>query len=249
LKYVEIYVKTALSKSGLESTDYALNPYKGCEHRCVYCYSPYVIHMPLEEWNGVVYVKRNLPTVLDKELKKKKGFITIGTVTDAYQPAEKKYEITRKSLEVLRRHRRDISILTKSSLILRDIDIIERIPHAEIGVTITTLQEEWRRKIEPNASSIDERLRILEEFRDKAITYAFIGPIFPDILMDDLPELLNLLKEFGVSYVIFDRFRYKEGMILPNFLEEIVKNADYYKVKMQIMRLIKSLKMRIYFEW
>ncbi|OYT60742.1 radical SAM protein, partial [Euryarchaeota archaeon ex4484_178] len=167
MKYVEIYVKTALSKSGLESTDYALNPYKGCEHRCVYCYSPYVIHMPLEEWNGVVYVKRNLPTVLDKELKKKKGFITIGTVTDAYQPAEKKYEITRKSLEVLRRHRRDISILTKSSLILRDIDIIERIPHAEIGVTITTLQEEWRRKIEPNASSIDERLRILEEFRGK----------------------------------------------------------------------------------
>ena len=249
MKYVEIYVKTALSKSGLESTDYALNPYKGCEHRCVYCYSPYVIHMPLEEWNGVVYVKRNLPTVLDKELKKKKGFITIGTVTDAYQPAEKKYEITRKSLEVLRRHRRDISILTKSSLILRDIDIIERIPHAEIGVTITTLQEEWRRKIEPNASSIDERLRILEEFRGKAITYAFIGPIFPDILMDDLPELLNLLKEFGVSYVIFDRFRYKEGMILPNFLEEIVKNADYYKVKMQIMRLIKSLKMRVYFEW
>jgi len=249
LKYVEIYVKTALSKSGLESTDYALNPYKGCEHRCVYCYSPYVIHMPLEEWNGVVYVKRNLPTVLDKELKKKKGFITIGTVTDAYQPAEKKYEITRKSLEVLRRHRRDISILTKSSLILRDIDIIERIPHAEIGVTITTLQEEWRRKIEPNASSIDERLRILEEFRGKAITYAFIGPIFPDILMDDLPELLNLLKELGVSYVIFDRFRYKEGMILPNFLEEIVKDADYYKVKMQIMRLIKSLKMRVYFEW
>jgi len=248
LRYIEIYVKRALSKSGLEGTDYALNPYRGCEHRCIYCYSPYVLHMPLEEWNEVVYVKRNLPTVLNKELKKRKGIITIGTVTDAYQPAEEVYEITRKSLEVLKKHRRRISILTKSSLILRDMDILKNMD-AEIGVTITTMREEWRKKIEPNASPIPERFQVLEEFKDRAITYAFIGPIFPKILLDDIQDLLLNLSKVGVSYVIFDRFRYKKGMQLPQYLDDMVRDADYYELKGRIMRLARSLGVRAYFEW
>lgn len=248
MRYIEIYVKRALSKSGLEGTDYALNPYRGCEHRCIYCYSPYVLHMPLEEWNEVVYVKRNLPTVLNKELKKRKGIITIGTVTDAYQPAEEVYEITRKSLEVLKKHRRRISILTKSSLILRDMDILKNMD-AEIGVTITTMREEWRKKIEPNASPIPERFQVLEEFKDRAITYAFIGPIFPKILLDDIQDLLLNLSKVGVSYVIFDRFRYKKGMQLPQYLDDMVRDADYYELKGRIMRLARSLGVRAYFEW
>ena len=248
MRYIEIYVKRALSKSGLEGTDYALNPYRGCEHRCIYCYSPYVLHMPLEEWNEVVYVKRNLPTVLNKELKKRKGIITIGTVTDAYQPAEEVYEITRKSLEVLKKHRRRISILTKSSLILRDMDILKNMD-AEIGVTVTTMREEWRKKIEPNASPIPERFQVLEEFKDRAITYAFIGPIFPKILLDDIQDLLLNLSKVGVSYVIFDRFRYKKGMQLPQYLDDMVRDADYYELKGRIMRLARSLGLRAYFEW
>ncbi len=248
MRYIEIYVKRALSKSGLEGTDYALNPYRGCEHRCIYCYSPYVLHMPLEEWNEVVYVKRNLPTVLNKELKKRKGIITIGTVTDAYQPAEEVYEITRKSLEVLKKHRRRISILTKSSLILRDMDILKNMD-AEIGVTVTTMREEWRKKIEPNASPIPERFQVLEEFKDRAITYAFIGPIFPKILLDDIQDLLLNLSKVGVSYVIFDRFRYKKGMQLPQYLDDMVRDADYYELKGRIMRLARSLGVRAYFEW
>jgi len=249
LRYVEVYVKNALVKSGLEGTDYALNPYKGCEHRCVYCYSPYVLHMPMEEWNRVVYIKRNLPTVLDKELKKKRGMISIGTVTDAYQPAEKKYEITRKSLEVLRKHKRRVSILTKSSLVLRDADIIGSIPYAEIGVTITTLHEDWRKKIEPHASPVDERMQVLEELRDKAITYAFIGPIFEDLIMDELSQLLRNLMNMGVDYVIFDRFRYKSGMLFPSYLQEIVSKTDYYDIKRRIMHILKDIGMRAYFEW
>jgi len=81
-----------------------------------------------------VFIKKNIPTVLDKELRRKKGFITIGSVTDAYQPAERKYELTRKSLEVLLKHRGRISILTKSNLILRDIDIIEKFEEAHVGI-------------------------------------------------------------------------------------------------------------------
>ncbi len=242
LKYIEIYVKNALSKSRLENTDYALNPYIGCEHRCVYCYAPYVLHIPLEEWNSIVYVKRNIPTILDRELKKKKGLITIGTVTDAYQPAEKKYEITRKCLEVLKKHKRKISILTKSSLILRDEDILREMD-VEIGVTITTVDDSIRKKIEPYASSVDERLQVLEEFSNSKTTYAFIGPIFPEIVMPQLREMLKTLEKIGVSYIIFDKFRRKEGMNIKT------SNVDFWLLKREIYRIAKDFSTPFYFSW
>jgi len=242
LKYIEIYVKNALVRSRLENTDYALNPYIGCEHRCIYCYAPYVLHMPLEEWNRVVYVKRNIPTVLDRELKKKEGLITIGTVTDAYQPAEKKYELTRKCLEVLKKHGRKISILTKSSLVLRDKDILKDM-NAEIGVTITTLDDEIRKRIEPYSASIDERLSVLENFSDTNKIYAFIGPIFPDLLIPQLKELMEILEKIGVSYVIFDKFRMKKGMT------EFVKNQDWWVLKREIYKIAKNFSIPFYFGW
>ncbi len=244
MKYIEIYVKNALARSKLENTDYSLNPYIGCEHRCIYCYAPYVLHIPLEEWNSVVYVKRNIPTVLDRELKKKEGLITIGTVTDAYQPAEKKYELTRRCLEVLKKHKKRISILTKSSLILRDKDILKDMD-AEIGVTLTTLDDDKRRKIEPYASSVDERLEVLKEFANSNRTYAFIGPIFPDLIIPQLKELMGILEKIGVSYVIFDKFRLKEGM--PNAL--LKKDTDYWIVKREIYRIAKNFSIPFYFSW
>jgi len=249
LKYIEIFVKTALSKSGLENTDYSLNPYRGCEHQCVYCYAPYVTHTPLEIWRTTVFIKKNIPTVLDKELRRKKGFITIGSVTDAYQPAERKYELTRKSLEVLLKHRGRISILTKSNLILRDIDIIEKFEEAHVGVTLTTLSDEKRRLMEPNSSSIEERLDVLENFRGKAITYAFIGPIIPSITMPYLESMLKILRNIGVDYIIFDRFRWKKNMVLPENLEKEIRNTNYWEIKRKIYRGVKSLEIPIYFDW
>ncbi len=248
LRYIEIFVKNALSQSKLQSTDYALNPYRGCEHQCVYCYSPYVLHMPIDEWKRYVYVKINLPTVLNKELKRKRGFITIGTVTDAYQPAERKYEITRKSLEVLLRNRARISILTKSSLILRDLDIIKNFDEAHIGVTITTLDDSLRRKTEPNSSSIDSRLRVLEEFRDYVITYAFVGPIFPEITEPYIEDIVKEIKH--VDYVIFDRFRWKKGMVIPEFLSEMDLSDEYYsKIKEKIRKITEKYGIKAYFEF
>ncbi len=248
MQYTEIFVKNALSRSKLQATDYALNPYRGCEHQCVYCYSPYVLHIPIEEWRKRVYVKVNLPTVLNKELKRKKGFITIGTVTDAYQPAEQKYEITRKSLRVLLKHQARISILTKSSLILRDLDIIKNFQEAHIGVTITTLNDALRRKIEPNSDSVDSRLQVIDEFTGKAITYAFIGPIFPEITE---PYLEDIVKEIrNVDYVIFDRFRWKKGMVLPQYLREIDLSDKYYhRMKEKVKKIVKKYNIKAYFEF
>ncbi len=249
MRYIEIYVKSALSKSGLENTDYSLNPYRGCEHQCVYCYAPYVLHIPLQEWRNVVYVKRNLPTVMDRELKRKKGFITVGSVTDAYQPAERKYEITRKSLEVLLKHNARISILTKSSLILRDRDIISKFREAHVGVTLTTLDDAFRRRIEPNSSSVEERLQVLEEFKNKAIRYIFVGPIFPEITLPHLREIVKMGEKLEVDYMIFDRFRWKRDMHLPPWLQKYLRGADYAEIKKEVLKIARESSIPIYFDW
>ena len=129
----ELSCKAALSRSGLPGFDYALNPYRGCQHGCIYCYSPEtlrekrVCYSPetlreKREWGSFVEVKRNIPGVLAKELRRlKKGVVGIGTVTDAYQPVEERYGVTRRCLEQLLRRDFPICIQTKSSLVERDI--------------------------------------------------------------------------------------------------------------------------------
>jgi len=249
LKYIEIFVKNALTKSGLENTDYSLNPYKGCEHQCVYCYAPYVTHISLDEWRNVVYVKRNLPTVLDKELKKKKGFVTLGSVTDVYQPSEKKYEITRRCLEILLKHRVPISILTKSSLVLRDLDLLSRFSEAHVGITLTTLDDSLRKKVEANSSSVDERLEVLQESEGKAIRYIFVGPILPGITTPYLQDIVKEAERMNLDYIIFDRFRWKKNMLLPYELEERIKGMDYEKIKRELMRISKQTSIPVYLDW
>ena len=123
----EITVKSALSKSSLPGLVYALNPYRGCQHACTYCYAPSVLREK-RRWGEFVDVKMNLPDALAKDLERLPiGIVGIGTVTDAYQPIEKKYALTRKCLEALLEKDWPISIQTKSDLVLRDLDLIEQL--------------------------------------------------------------------------------------------------------------------------
>lgn len=218
MKCSEIFVKSALSRSRLENTEYSLNPYRGCGHSCVYCYAPYVLHVPREEWNSNILAKVNLPTVLDREMKRKRprGTITVGTVTDAYQPCERRYGITRRSLEVLLKYDARVSILTKSSLVLRDSDLLGRFRHVEVGVTITSTDDSFRRKVEPRASSVEERFRVLDELPGSVLKYVFVGPLFSEEYLD-VDYLFRRAKKAGVAYIIVDRFREKEGMVLPGW--------------------------------
>ncbi len=125
----------ALSPSGLPGIDYALNPYGGCEHGCVYCYAPEVTHQPWEGWR-VVRVKYDIPERLQKELPGLSGTVGIGTVTDPYQGAEARFRLTRRCLGILRDTDFPVRIHTKSPLILRDLDILEGMdPHIEVTVT------------------------------------------------------------------------------------------------------------------
>ena len=180
----EIYVKSVLNKHKKRDSwfldDYSINPYTGCQYNCVYCY----IHGSRYGRGGELAVKVNSPNILEKQLSRAKrlegyGFISISSATEAWQPAEERYEVTRRCLEVIKKHRFPVHCLTKSPLILRDLDILEEIDERAIlpddlkivgrGVLITfsfsTLNPEISKIFEPGASSPLERLKALKEVK------------------------------------------------------------------------------------
>jgi len=230
----EIKVKTALSPSHLPGLGYALNPYRGCSHACVYCYAPSVIHWDKGKWGELVEVKINLPRILSKELRvKKKGVVGLGTVTDPYQPSEKKYEITRRCLELLLLHDFPVCIQTKSSLVLRDIDLLKEFKNVEVGITLTALDDTLGEKMEPGASSVSERLRALFELREIGIKpWVFLGPVMPHIT--EVEALVDAIAAIKPDYVLVDRLRFKEGVwenvrvFIQEFKPELIN--EYEKI-------------------
>ncbi len=207
----------ALSKSRLPDLVYSLNPYFGCEHACIYCYSPSVFRNEAvaRNWGSFVKAKKNIAEVLAKELQRyNSGVVGVSTVTDPYQPAESKFSLTRQCLEILSRKDFPVSIQTKSNLVLRDLDIIK--PNkAEVGVTLTSLVDEIARKIEPYASTPDSRVQVLEEFSSRGIkTWIFLGPIIPEV-NDDNENIKKILEiaEKTKSRVLYDKLNLKHWVL------------------------------------
>jgi DNA repair photolyase len=224
--YPRIRCKTALSRSALPGLDYSLNPYIGCEHGCLYCYSPAVLRDPelIERWGRVVAVKENLAEVLGAEVMRlKKGTVGVSTVCDPYQPIERRTELTRRCLEILSGHGFDLCIQTKSDLVLRDRDLINP-EKFEVGVTLITLDRELARRLEPKASPPEARVAVLEEFSQQGVeTWIFLGPIIPEI--NDSPEELARIIEHArrtKSHIIYDKLNLRRGVLerLRQFLEE-----------------------------
>ncbi len=204
MKIREIKPKSILSKS--QVYDYALNPYIGCQHACVYCYAKFMKRFTghRERWGEFVDVKINAPQLLANEVKKKGvGRVWISGVCDPYQPLERKYLITRRCLDILVESSWPFTIQTKSALVLRDIEILKRSRDAEVGFTITTADEEMRRIFEPSAPPLRERIEALSKLRAEEIrTFAMIAPILPGA-----EGLVGALKS-KVEYVIIDRLNY-----------------------------------------
>ena len=209
----EIECKSILTKSGIEGVDYALNPYIGCAHGCVYCYATFMKRFTghKEEWGAFVDVKVNAGEVLARQMKRAKwGNITSGTVTDPYQPLEERYGITRACLEVLTDYDFPISILTKSDLVLRDLDLFRRLKDVEVGFTIAALDDEVQRLFEPRSSPASARLAALAELAGAGVkTWAFCGPLLPFLSDDEdqLDILFGDLARVSVSHIIVDSMK------------------------------------------
>lgn len=203
----EIQVKSVLSKSGIPGMKYCINPYTGCTHACCYCYATFMKRFTghTDQWGTFADVKMNAPEVLRRQLKRaERGHVMLSSVTDPYQPVEVKYEITRKCLKVLELFQFPVSILTKSPLVLRDIDIISRLNDAEAGITITTDNDDVRKIFEPHAPPISARIEALKNLHKAGLqTYVFIGPLLP---MD--PDVLaGQIRPYADS-ILIDRMNY-----------------------------------------
>lgn len=200
----EIFAKSVLSKSQIY--DYAMNPYVGCSHACRYCYAAFMRRFTghKEKWGEFVDVKINVSELLAREIKKKRmGRVWVSGVCDPYQAAEKTYKLTGRCLEVLLENQWPVTIQTKSSLVLRDIEILEKFKDIEVGFSITTTDEKIREIFELGAPPIRERIHALDVLHSRGIqTFAMIAPL--------LPGADGLIKELAgkVDHILIDRLNY-----------------------------------------
>lgn len=224
MKIQEIYTKSILSPSKVY--DYVINSYVGCQHACSYCYARFMKRFTghREPWGDFVDVKINAPDLLEKEIrKKKKGTVWISGVCDPYQPLEAKYELTRKCLDILMRNDWPVVVQTRSPLVLRDMDIFSRSKKIEVGLSITTANDEIRKVFEPNAPSIMERLRAVASLHQNGIrTYVMIAPMLPEA--ENLTEILAQ----KVDYIIIDRMNYRHADRIYEKHGWKEKNTDAY---------------------
>jgi DNA repair photolyase len=190
----ETTCKTILNRSGI--SDYCLNCYTGCTHGCVYCYARFMqrFHPHPEPWGEFVDVKVNAVEALERQLRRAKpGEVFVSSACDGWQPIEAERRLTRRCCELLLAHGFQVDVLTKSALVLRDLDILAG-RNAQVGVTITTLDERLRALWEPKSSSIKERWGVIEQARDAGLkTAVMFGPLLP-FLSDDQQSIDLMLQ-------------------------------------------------------
>jgi DNA repair photolyase len=186
----------------------SLNIYRGCEHGCVYCFArpthSYLDLSPGLDFEQKLFFKTNAPELLKKEFLKENYVvktISLGNITDTYQPIEKRLGLTRKILQLMQEYQHPVSLVTKSSLIERDIDILEKLAQqnlVHIAITITTLDSTLARKLEPRAATPERRLQTIKTLADAGVpTSILIAPIIPVLTDAELESILTLSQQAG----------------------------------------------------
>ena len=207
MRIKEIKVKSVLVKTKLPVGDFVINPYVGCQYACVYCYARFMKRFTgyNEPWGSFVDVKINTPEILKKQLKhfqqlqhlkqiEQKFHVLLSSVTDPYQSLERKYQLTRKILKILANYPQfEIEILTKSDLILRDIDILKKLANIRVVFSLSMIDDKKAKFFEPRASLSSKRINAFGKLKKKGIsTAAFISPILP--FFTDFDEIFSQLK-------------------------------------------------------
>jgi DNA repair photolyase len=253
--YKEVQAKSIITKSGLPGSDFVINPYTGCSHGCIYCYAQFMKKYTghKEDWGKFVDIKINGPKLIKGNLKGKN--ITISSVTDAYQPIEQKYKLTRQILEKLIPLEPNICIITKSNLVTRDIDLFKQFKNIKVCISLSSFLKD----IEPGASSQEDRIKAMKELYDNGIyTVLFMSPILPEL--SDWKDIINRTKDFVNEYW-FENLNYYRNLkqyivqnhneLLPLYEDIYVfKKSDYFtKLQEEIRQycIDNDLKHRIFF--
>lgn len=210
-EYIQTFPKTIINK--VDSPDlmnYSMNPYQGCEHGCVYCYArnthEYWGYSAGLDFERKIIVKMNAPELLEKELsnpRHKAEPMMFSGNTDCYQPVERKLKITRKMLEILLKYRHPAAMITKNSLICRDIDILAEMARknlVQVTISITGCDESVREKLEPRTSTYKNRFETLRILSEAGIrTGILFGPVIPGLNSHEIPEVLERAAANGAT--------------------------------------------------
>ena len=209
--YIEVFPKTIVNKvNSPDIQGYSMNPYQGCEHGCLYCYArnshEYWGYSAGMEFEQKILIKKNAPQLLEEVFQKKSWVpepIMFSGNTDCYQPIERKLKITRSMLEVCLKYRNPVSMITKNALILRDLDILTemaKLKLVHVMVTITSLDEELRQKLEPRTVTYKNRLNVLKQLSRNGIPCGvMVAPIIPSLTSHDVPKVIQAAAENGAQ--------------------------------------------------
>ena len=213
---------------------YSINPYRGCEHGCIYCYA-----RPSHEYLGFsagldfetkIMVKMDAPQLLGEALQKKSWqpqVVAFSGNTDCYQPVERKLQLTRKCLEVFLNYRNPVGMITKNALALRDIDILQemsRLNLVHVMLSITTLDSDLARIMEPRTSSPNNRLKTVKALAEKGITVGVnVAPIIPGLTDEEIPAILKAAVEHGARSAYYMLLRLP-GAVEPLFIDWVQRN-------------------------
>ena len=249
---IEVFPKTIVNvvKSPDLPMEYSLNPYQGCEHGCSYCYA-----RPTHEYWGFsagidferkIMVKKNAPELLEKFFRKRNYIpktIMLSGNTDCYQPIERELKITRKILEVCLAYRHPVSILSKNTLVLRDLDLFIKMNELNlisVALSIPTMNEDLRRKMEPRTSSAIKKLEALKILKENNIpTGAMIAPIIPGLNSDETLKIIKKISETGADWFGYTLIRLNDT-VEPVFVKWL--ETSFPDRKDKVISLIKQMR-------
>ncbi|MBB4184172.1 DNA repair photolyase [Sinorhizobium terangae] len=230
--------------------DRSINPYRGCEHGCIYCFArPTHAYMGLSaglDFESKLFAKPDAPRLLERELARpdyKVRPIAIGTNTDPYQPIEKEWRIMRQILEVLKAANHPVMIVTKSAMVTRDIDLLAPMAEmglARVGISVTTLDRKLARTMEPRASTPAKRLEAIRAISDAGIPAGvLVSPIIPALNDHEIERVLDSAKAAGASEASYVLLRLPLE-VSPLFRDWLLRNyPDRYR---HVMSLIRSMR-------
>ncbi|MBS1535655.1 MAG: PA0069 family radical SAM protein [Bacteroidetes bacterium] len=214
--YQEVFPKTIVNT--VESPDvgmtYSMNMYQGCEHGCIYCYArnshEYWGYSAGLDFERRILVKKNAPQLLEEKLKSKSWqahTIVLSGNTDCYQPAERRYQITRKCLEVFLKYKHPVGIITKNALILRDLDLLKQLAEEQlvgVNISVTSLSEKTRMLLEPRTTTIQKRLETIHLLSENGIPVnVMLAPIIPGINSHEILPMAKAVSEAGALSIAY----------------------------------------------
>jgi len=214
-----------VKKDSLFSGDYTVDPYKNCEFGCLYCDSSF---------DKTIYVKKNAAEILDEELSEsRKGTVIVGSVHDPYQKIEKEFGLTREILKIIGKHSFNCHILTKSTLVKRDIDILSKMSNSRVTISLISLDKNITGVFEKNVPSPMKRLKTVKKLNENGIkTGVALIPILPFIVEKNLEDIIEEIKKYKAKYLVYKHLELKGDQkncyleVLKEFNQSLVEKYE-----------------------